>query len=239
MPFATESKMNTEPADFEKKLILFGRSALLRGLSPEAQAELAGLATLKHFAKNDVIFRAQAPCEAFTIVAEGLVRVSRYSATGKRLTYLLAGPGEPLNLVGPFTGNPRDYVAEASTEATIVFIDRKAFTEFAFDHPRLIVNIIDILGQAVDSSNSRILDMLDKKVIQRLKRVLHTLSKKFGPVLNFTAQEIADLASTTTESALRVLGDLRQEAIIEKSRGQIKIIKPEALIDPECEDMWI
>lgn len=236
---AMESKMKTEPANLGRKVAIFGCSALFEGLSSKAQTDLAELAGLKHFAKNDIIYHSQEPCNAFTIVAEGLVRVSRYSATGKRLTYLLAGPGEPLNLVGPFTGNPRDYVAEASTEATIVFIDRKAFTEFAFNHPRLIINIIDILGQAVDSSNSRILDMLDKKVIQRLKRVLHTLSGKFGPVLNFTAMEIADLASTTTESALRVLSDLRQNGIIEKSRGKISILKPEALIDPECEDLWI
>jgi hypothetical protein len=47
------------------------------------------------------------------------------------------------------------------------------------------------------------------------------------------------LGSTTTESSLRVLGDLRQKGIIEKSRGQIYILKPEALIDPECDDLWI
>jgi len=231
--------MKTEPVTLKRKIALFSRSALFKGLSPRAQADLAEIAGSKHYLKNDIVFQSQEPCDAFIIVEEGLVRVSRYSATGKRLTYMLAGRGEPLNLVGPFTGAPRDYVAEASTETTIVYIDRKSFTEFAFDHPQLVITIIDILGQAVDSSNSRILDMLDKKVIQRLKRVLHTLSEKFGPVLNFTAMEIADLASTTTESALRVLSDLRQDGIIEKSRGQINILKPEALIDPECEDLWI
>jgi CRP-like cAMP-binding protein len=231
--------MKTEPVSFERKIALFSQAPLFRELSPKARTDLAEIAASKNYLKNEVVFQSQEPCNAFSIVEQGLVRVSRYSATGKRLTYLLAGPGEPLNLVGPFTGNPRDYVAEASTEACIVFIDRKAFIQFAFDHPRLIINIIDILGQAVDSSNSRILDMLDKKVIQRLKRVLHTLSGKFGPVLNFTAMEIADLASTTTESALRVLSDLRQEGIIEKGRGQITILKPEALIDPESDNLWI
>ncbi len=231
--------MKAESVSLEKKIALFSRAPLFGGLSPEAQVELAGIATSRHFVKNDIVFQSQEPCDAFTIVEQGLVRVSRYSATGKRLTYLLAGPGEPLNLVGPFTGASRDYVAEACTEASIIFIERKAFTGFAFDHPQLIITIIDILGQAVDSSNSRIMDMLDKKVIQRLKRVLHTLSEKFGPVLNITAMEIADLTSTTTESALRVLSDLRQSGVIETSRGRIVIQKPEALIDPECEDLWI
>lgn len=231
--------MKTEPVSFETMITLFSRAALFSGLSPRAVKDLAELATSKHYAKKEIVFQSQTPCDAFTLVEQGLVRVYRYSATGKRLTYLLAGPGEPLNLVGPFTGAPRDYMAEASTDTTIVSIERKAFTGFAFSHPQLIITIIDILGQAVDSSNSRILDMLDKKVIQRLKRVLHTLSEKFGPVLNFTAMEIADLASTTTESTLRVLSDLRQNGIIEKSRGQIKILKPDELIDPEGQHLWI
>jgi len=168
-----------------------------------------------------------------------LIRVSKYSALGKRLTYLLAGPGEPINLVGPFTGAPRAYVAEAALDSTILSVKRKDFLAFAFANHQLIINTIGILGYAVDSSNTRILDMLEKKVIQRLKRVLYTLSQKFGPTLNFTAVEVAELASTTTESSLRVLTDLRNNGIIGKSRGQIHILKPEALSDAEGEDLWI
>lgn len=230
--------MMKQPVSFDRKIALFSRAAVFKGLGKNAQKNLAELSVSLHYVKNEIVFQSQEPCDAFALVEDGLIRVSRYSATGKRLTYLLAGPGEPINLVGPFTGVPRDNIAEAAIETTIVSIDRKDFIEFAFAYPQLIINIIDILGQAVDSSNSRILDMQDKKVIQRLKRVLHTLSKKFGPILNFTAAEIAELACTTTESALRVMGDLRQTGIIEKSRGQINILKPEALVDPECEDLW-
>lgn len=231
--------MIKDPVSLEKKIALFSRSAVFNGLSDSSHKALAKLAVSIRYAKNQIVFQPQEPYDAFAIVQEGLIRVSRYSALGKRLTYLLAGPGEPINLVGPFTGAPRANIAEAALDTTIISIDRKTFTAFAFAHPQLIVNVIDILGQAVDSSNSRILDMLEKKVIQRLKRVLHALSKKFGPTLNFTAVEIAELASTTTESALRVLGDLRQAGIIEKSRGQIHLLTPDVLIDPEAEDLWL
>lgn len=223
----------------EETIALFNQAALFDGLSTDARKELTKLAVLKRFVKNEIVFQSDEPCAAFEIVVEGLVRVSRYSALGKRLTYLLAGPGEPINLVGPFTGAPREYVAEAAQDTTLISINREAFTRFAYANPQLIVNIINTLGQAVDSSNSRILDMLDKKVLGRLKRVLYTLLKKYGPVLNFTSVEIAELAGTTTESALRVLGDLRQDGIIEKRRGQIEILKPEALADPDGEAFWI
>ena len=223
----------------ERKIALISRSAVFEGLSGRAQKDFADLAVSLRYAKNEIVVQSQEPCSAFVLVEQGLIRVSRYSALGKRLTYLLAGPGEPINLVGPFTGAPRAYVCEAVKDSTILSVNRKDFLTYAFANHQLIINIIGILGYAVDSSNTRILDMLEKKVIQRLKRVLHTLSQKFGPDLNFTAVEIAELASTTTESSLRVLTDLRNNGIIGKSRGQIHILKPEALSDADAEDLWI
>ncbi len=211
----------------------------MQGVSPKAQEELAGLAVLKQYKKNDVLTQAWQPCDSFMIVEEGMVRVCRYSQLGKRLTYLLAGPGEPINLTDPFTGTLRSNVVEAAADSTVVSIERNDFLRVAFSHPQLVINIIEVLGQALDSSNSRILDMQEKKVVQRLKRVLFRLSEKFGPRLNFTSVEIADLASTTAESVLRVLSDLRQKGIIEKRRGQIHVIKPEALNDPQSEDLWL
>lgn len=231
--------MTERLGNLAKKIALIDQAAIFKGLSIDARKDLAKLAVLIKYAKNEIVFQSDEPCDAFVIVEDGLVRVSRYSALGKRLTYLLAGPGEPINLVGPFTGQPREYVAEAAQDTTIISIDSQDFIQFALAHPQLIVNIIETLGHAVDSSNSRILDMLDKKVVDRLKRVLHTLEKKYGPVLNFTSVEIAELTGTTTESALRVLGDLRQNGIIEKRRGQIKILKPEALAGPDGETFWI
>lgn len=218
---------------------LFSRAAVFKGIPNDAYRKLSELADTKHYVRNAIVFKAEDPCEAFMMVVDGLVRVSRYSALGKRLTYLLAGPADPLNLIGPFTGAPRPYVAEAAQTSTVAFIHRKAFLEIAFNYPQMIINIIEILGQAVDSSNSRILDMVEKSVIQRLSRILHTLYKKFGPILNFTAEEVAELTGTTTESALRVLSRLRKVGTIEKRRGQIRILKAEALLDYDGEELWI
>ena len=231
--------MIKEPDRLEQKIALISQAVIFKGLCERARKDFADMAVSIHYAKDDVVLQSHDPCSAFILVEHGLIRVSRYSALGKRLTYLLSGPGEPINLVGPFTGDPRAYVAEAVLDSTILSVNRKDFLAFAFANHQLIINIIDTLGHAVDSSNTRILDMYEKKVIQRLKLVLHTLFQKFGPTLNFTAEEIAELASTTTESSLRVLTDLRSNGIIDKSRGQIHILTPEALTDATTEDLWL
>jgi CRP-like cAMP-binding protein len=223
----------------ETKTAFFSRAVGFQGLSSEAYRELAALADTRLYVKDSIIFGPEEPCLSFDLVIEGLVRVSLYSALGKRLTYLLAGPGEPLNLVGPFTGAPRKNTAEAVKDTTLMCIKKRDFTHFAFNHPQLITNIIAILGQAVDSANSRILDMVEKKVMFRLKRILYTLTEKFGSTLNFTAVEIAELSGTTTESVLRLLAQLRESGIIEKSRGQIRVVDSKALLDPEIDAIWL
>lgn len=223
----------------EAKTAFFSRAVGFQGLSNEACGELARLAEIQLVVKDGIIFGPEESCWSFDLVFEGLVRVSLYSLLGKRLTYLLAGPGEPLNLVGPFTGVPRKNTAEAVKDTILMRIKRQDFTHFAFTHPQLITNIIGILGQAVDSANSRILDMVEKKVILRLKRILYTLTQKFGPTLNFTAVEIAELSGTTTESVLRLLAQLREGGIIEKSRGQIRVMDARALLDPEIDAIWL
>jgi len=50
------------------------------------------------------------------------------------------------------------------------------------------------------------------------------LSSKLGPSLPFTRQEIADMAGTTTETAIRVMGRLRESGLIRSARGKTIIL---------------
>ncbi len=50
------------------------------------------------------------------------------------------------------------------------------------------------------------------------------LSSKLGPTVPFTRQEIADMAGTTTETAIRVMSRLKDGGIIRSLRGKTIII---------------
>jgi len=50
------------------------------------------------------------------------------------------------------------------------------------------------------------------------------LSAKLGPTLPFTRQEIANMAGTTTETAIRVTSQLKERRIIRSVRGKIIIL---------------
>jgi len=61
-------------------------------------------------------------------------------------------------------------------------------------------------------------------VEQRLARTLLMLSAKLGSTLPFTRQEIADMAGTTTETAIRITSQLKERGIIGSVRGKIIIL---------------
>jgi CRP-like cAMP-binding protein len=221
------------------RVALFRQTWGFEDLGNEQLQEIAGLSVVRRFLKGEIIFSPSDPCRFFHVVAQGLVKVSICSASGTKITYLLAGRGEPLNLVGPFTGTPRFLSAEAMEEAAVARIKREDFVSFVFKYPSVAVNIISILGNAVDSANSRIIDMMEKRVEQRLIKVLYTLYKKFGLSLRFTSSELAELAGTTTESTLRAMGRLRELGIIQSGRGEINILEPLQLECLSSETLWV
>jgi CRP-like cAMP-binding protein len=214
-------------------------SIAFRGLSDLQLQEIADMAFSKRFRKGESVFYPHEPCEAFSIVSEGLVKVSICSPSGIKMTYLIAGRGEPLNLVGPFSGAPRFISAEALENVKVLSIGRPEFLLFAKRHPSVIFNVVAILGHAVDSANARLLDMMEKRVEQRLLKVLLTLYRKFGTPLKFTSSELAELAGTTTESILRAMGGLRRMRLIDSRRGQVEVLDPVRLESISQETLWV
>jgi len=225
--------------DLESRIDLFRNAIGFESLKEPQIRQLCSLSQERRFPKGQVVFNENDACHHFHLVAQGLVKVSLVSYGGNRITYLLAGSGEPLNLVGPFSGAPRPLCAEALEDALVFHIKREDFTSFCHGNPAVMQDIIIILGRAVDSANSRILDMMEMRVEQRLLRVLLTLYRKFGKTLDFTSIEMAEMAGTTTESTLRVMARLRQSGIIQTRRGHIQILKAESLEHVGSDSMWI
>lgn len=222
-----------------EKATFFETASGFQGIGPEAALEIAELSFTRSFSKGETIFTPRDPSCHFYLVKTGLVRVSIYSASGFKLTYLLAEHGEPLNLVSPFTCSLRSTSAEALSDVLLLCVSQKDFLPFVMQHPILIINAISILGKAVDSANLRIIDLIEKKVEERLARVLYTLYQKFGSPVNFTSYEMAALTGTTPESTLRALSSLRDKRIISSERGQTYILDPTALLPPEKETLWL
>ena len=197
-------------------------------LPPVEQHRLANIAREKRYAKGETIFRAGEPAEAVCVVKEGRVHLMKFLQGGQASTTCVMTPGETFCCLPALDRQPYPTDAIAAVDSVVVRIPTSAFHELLQRHPGFLHNALclfcDRLRQVEHKSC-----MMYESVDRRLAQVLLTLSKKFGPVIPLTKQELAELASTTVETAIRVLSQLKKQGIIKSSRGSTTITKPDQL----------
>jgi CRP-like cAMP-binding protein len=206
------------------KIQVLKRSLTLASLNEDELAELAGLAIERSFAPGGFIFWDGDTPEWFYLVAEGKVKVLKHSSLGKEFIIAFFGPGEMFGEVAVFENKPYPASAQAAAETKVLGIKRMDFLSFLTNRPEVSLKIINVLGGRLRDAQSRLRDLAGERVEQRLARTLLMLSSRLGSTLPFTRQEIADMAGTTTETAIRFMGQLKDRGIIRSTRGRTVIL---------------
>ena len=203
---------------------LLKRSFIFSGSSEEELAELAGLAARRSFVQGEFVFWEGDAPDSFYIVIEGRVKVLKHSSLGKEFIIAFFGPGEIFGEVAVFQDRPYPASAQAAADTKVLRIRREDFLSFVAQRPQVVLRIISVLGERLRDAQGRLKDLAGERVEQRLARTLLMLSAKLGATLPFTRQEIADMAGTTTETAIRFISRLKDGGIIRSARGSITIL---------------
>jgi len=209
---------NTGKAEVVRLSFIFSK------LSDDELAELANLATERSFTAGEFIFWEGDAPDWFYIVAEGQVKALKHSSSGKEFIIAFFGPSEIFGEVAVFENKPYPASAQVVAETRVLGIRREDFLAFLASRPQVALRIINILGGRLREAQSRLRDFAGERVEQRLARTLLMLSSKLGPTLPFTRQEIADMAGTTTETAIRFMSRLKDGGIIRSVRGKTVIL---------------
>jgi CRP/FNR family transcriptional regulator len=209
---------NTGKAEVVKQSFIFSR------LGDDELAELANLAAERSFTAGEFIFWEEDAPDWFYIVAEGQVKALKHSSSGKEFIIAFFGPGEIFGEVAVFENKPYPASAQAVAETRVLGIKREDFLAFLANRPQVALRIINVLGGRLREAQGRLRDFAGERVEQRLARTLLMLSSKLGSTLPFTRQEIADMAGTTTETAIRFMSRLKDGGIIRSVRGKTIIL---------------
>jgi len=203
---------------------LLKRSFIFSESSEEELAELAGLAARRSFVPGEFVFWEGDAPDSFYIVIEGRVKVLKHSSLGKEFIIAFFGPGEMFGEVAVFQDRPYPASAQAAADTKVLRIRREDFLSFVAQRPQVVLRVISVLGERLRDAQGRLKDLAGERVEQRLAHTLLMLSAKLGATLPFTRQEIADMAGTTTETAIRFISRLKAGEIIRSARGRITIL---------------
>ena len=211
------------------KAQILRHSFIFSSLSDDELGELANLAIERSFLPGEFIFWDGDTPEWFYIVTEGKVKVLKHSSLGREFIIAFFSPGEMFGEVAVFENKPYPASAQAVAETKVVGIKRGAFLSFLANRPQVALKIINVLGGRLRDAQNRLRDLAGERVEQRLASVLLMLSAKLGLTLPFTRQEVADMVGTTTETVIRVMGNLKDRGIIRSVRGKVIILDKEKL----------
>jgi CRP-like cAMP-binding protein len=162
------------------------------------------------------------------VIMEGQMRITRASSDGKPWTIEVLRVGEIFGCVGCVAAGQYPCGAAAGSDVTVLAL------------PLLVVNRLlekyPAFGRALYLDMSRRMREAQKlrtlgaeSVEKRIAGVLLWLQAKFGTTLPFTRQAIAEMASTTPESAIRALIHFRQRGYIKTEWKKITLHNPTAL----------
>ena len=204
---------------------LFTRSDPFKKLTVAQRRRLVAASREKRYAKGETVFRAGEPADAVCIVKTGRVHLMKFLESGRASTTCVMGEGETFCCLPALDRKPYPVDAVAAVDSTVIRIPTSAFHALLEENPAFLQDSLclfcDRLRQVEDKSC-----MVYDSVEQRLAQALLTLSKKFGPTIPLTKQELAELANTTVETTIRVLSQWKRRGIVTSSRGSTTISKP-------------
>jgi CRP/FNR family transcriptional regulator len=200
------------------------RAALFKGVTPSVLEQMVSAATTRTHARGANIWRVGDRPQALLVVRGGLVKLTRPAARGRTSLCGLFGAPALLGELVLVKGVPYQNAAIAATaNVTLVSIPRDVVLACAEREPRIALNLFCAFEQKFTALHDKIDVLSAGSVEARLATLLLKLYAQFGDELDdgslrigvpLSRQELADMVSTSFETAVRVLTRWEREGTV-------------------------
>lgn len=179
---------------------------------------------MKAYRKGETVFREGEKATELSFVVLGRVKIVK-TAQGRDVILGLFGAGEPVGAVAAFERTLYPATAVALEPSTVLHVGEREFFATVDAHPAMTRNLLQGLVLRQLEITRRLAD-LTGSVEYRIARLFLTLAEKMGRAgkkpaevgveipLALSRQEIADLAATTVETAIRVMSRWGKEKLV-------------------------
>jgi CRP/FNR family transcriptional regulator len=214
----TEDLLRTAP--------IFGR------LSPEDRRKIAEVATVRQFARGDLIFEQESPADALYAITSGRVKIFKMMPNGKDVILEVFGPGDPLGAVAVYVGRPFPASAAALEDTTCVVIPKQDFFRLLEQHPSLVRGLLLGFTTRLVELTNRLAELTGGRIDARFARLFMKLADQMGRSerggtfipLSLSRQELADMTGTTIETCIRIMSRWGKEEIVRTEKDGFVVL---------------
>jgi CRP/FNR family transcriptional regulator len=182
------------------------------------------------FTPNAMIFLEGDPADRLWVVASGQVKIVKHTSDGQENLLEVITPGEMFGGAGLLLA-AHPATAVAMTATTALSIERGLYLQLIRQYPDVALRIIHLLAERLQAA-MKMRALAVERVDVRLANILLKLCDKAGePIdagtrinLPLSRQDLADMAGTTIETAIRVMSRLRKEGLVYTEPGGYVVV---------------
>jgi CRP-like cAMP-binding protein len=181
---------------------------------------------------RQLLFHEGAPAAGFYVLCHGAVKLYQSDRFGRDYILDIVRPGDLLGEVGTEDGAAYSTSAEAMVESQASFLSRQHLARFLELHPTAGLRLVSALGTALARARRKTRDLAFKSAEGRLAELLIQLTDGAATAgspgglrmsLAYSRREIAEMIGVSPETAIRLLGRLRDRCVLSLEHRHLAI----------------
>ena len=199
-------------------------------LSEEEVDKINKIMSVRHVEKGRIIYMPEDAGGMLFILKQGRIQLYRLSADGRKLVLSILAPGGIFGEMSMVGQGLYQTFAEAAEDSVICMLNRQDLERLILDYPQIALRLVNVIGQRLAETESRLKDVAFKSVPARIASLLLQLAGTGRlEVDGFTHQEISEIVGTYRETTTQTLNEFRAQGLILIGRKHIEILDMEGL----------
>jgi CRP/FNR family transcriptional regulator, polysaccharide utilization system transcription regulator len=191
-------------------------------LNKEEVGELSEYKGCVTYKKGQDIFKQDSYPHGIYCINKGKVKLFQMAENGREQIVRLAKPGDILGYRALLGNEKYTSTAETIEETSVCFIPKNLFFKLVETNNAVTLQVMKLLTSDLKNAEHKITDLAQKSVKERMAEAILFMKEVYGlekdnVTLNvvLTREEIANIAGTATETAIRILADFKSDGVLE------------------------
>jgi CRP/FNR family transcriptional regulator len=210
------------------------RVPLLADMPDAARQKLLLSCRLDTFQPPAIIFRQGDAADRLWIVAAGEVKIVRQDESGREIILEVITPGEVFGGAAIFLPEHPATAQPLTPSAETVSFPSEAYARALAESPATALKVIRMLGQRLHST-LKMNQLAGERVERRMAFILLKMAGVCGQpdpegtllTVPLTRQDLADMAGTTIETAIRMMSRFQTEGLVATRKGGFLVLRDE------------
>ncbi len=200
-------------------------------LSAAALDDILSRAQILRLLKGEAVFRQGETADRFFLLLHGRLRVTRINGEGAQILVRFVAPNDMFGVAMAIGAAAYPGTATAAVESLALSWPNAAWTELIAAYPSLAVKAMQSLGERLQDTQDRVLDLATQNVEQRLAGVVLKLVRQAGRktegglLIDFplSRQDLAEMTGATLHTVSRTLSAWEAKGLVDCGRQKVAV----------------